>query len=44
MMANPAKPWVERFILQQCYVRNSPKAQQRFRGMSAKQMHRVIKE
>jgi hypothetical protein len=44
MLSDPAKPWVQRFILQQCYVRNSAEAQQRFRSMSAKAMHRVMRE
>jgi hypothetical protein len=44
MLVNPAQPWAKRFILQQCYVRNSAATQQRFRSMDAKQMHLVMRE
>lgn len=44
MMGDPSKPWVERLILQQCYVRNSAAVQAHFRAMSAKDMHRLLRE
>jgi hypothetical protein len=44
MLVNPAQPWAKRFILLQCYVRNSAETQHRFRNIDAKQMHKVMRE
>jgi hypothetical protein len=44
MLVNPAQPWAKRFILLQCYVRNSGETRQRFRDMDAKLMHKVMRE
>ncbi|KAF6251049.1 hypothetical protein COO60DRAFT_1705093 [Scenedesmus sp. NREL 46B-D3] len=44
MMGSPTRPLDRAFILQHCYVRNSPEARQRFRCMSARQMRGVMRE
>lgn len=43
-MVDPHKPLLRQFVLQQCYVLNSPRTQQQFRAMSSATLGKIAAE